>query len=266
MAIRISSLHLYPIKSCGAIDVQSCAVDARGLKYDRNWMLIDENGTQITQRDVAAMALIKPAVSEDGRLSLSAPDMVHLVVEPPVDAPNVRAVVWDNECVGIDQGDDAARWFGSFLGRSCRLVRMSDRFRRRVDAKRLPDKVIITAFADVYPIHLISQESLDELNGKLEFSVLMNRFRPNIVVTGCTPFQEDSWKRVEINGIEMRVGKPCARCVMVTIDQEDASIGKEPLRTLAAYRKVDNKVLFGQLLAHENTGTLSVGDSLGILN
>lgn len=265
MSIQISALHYYPIKSCGGIDVSSGELDARGLRHDRAWMLVDENGKQLTQRDVAAMALIKPLIGGNDSLCLTAPEMSELVVPALYDGPECKVVVWDDECEGIDQGESASTWFSRFLNKKCRLMLMSRSCKRRVDKQRLPDRQFVTGFADGYPLLLLSAESLSALNEKLDIPVMMNRFRPNIVVDGCAPFEEDSWKLIEINGVVMRVVKPCARCTVVTIDQEDASSGKEPLRTLAAFRKVDGKVLFGQNLAHEEPGTLAVGQSVKVL-
>lgn len=266
MSIKVSAIHYYPIKSCGGIAVESGELSERGLKHDRAWMLVAEDGRQITQRDFASMALIRTDVNSDRSLSLEAPGAGTLRVECIQTGPVVTAIVWDQECQAIDQGDAAAQWFQQYLGARCRLVLMKDDFQRRVDAIRLPDRVFVTGFADQYPLLVISQESLDELNDKLEFPVLMNRFRPNIVVDGCSsPFAEDAWKRVSINDIVFRVVKPCARCAVVSVDQEDASISKEPLRTLAAFRKVDGKTLFGQNLAHETTGVIRVGDALTVL-
>lgn len=265
MSIKVSAIHYYPIKSCGGITVDSAELVEKGFKHDRAWMLVKEDGHQITQRDFASMALIKTRVNPDNSLSLDAPDMDGLRVGALQDGPVTKGIVWGQECSAIDQGDAAAEWFEKYLGGKCRLVMMKEDFRRRVDEERLPDREFVSRFNDQYPLMMISQGSLDDLNEKLEFPVLMNRFRPNLVIEGCGPFEEDSWKRFSINDIVFRVVKPCTRCVIVTIDQEDASIGKEPLRTLAGFRKIDGKINFGQNLAHESNGVINVGDALTVL-
>lgn len=173
--------------------------------------------------------------------------------------------MWDDQCLAVDQGDAAAEWFSTFLDRKCRLVMMEPDFVRRVDPKRLPDHVFSTTFTDGYQVLLASTASLRALNERLPEPVLMNRFRPNIVIGGAEPFEEDSWKRIKINAITMRVVKPCARCAVVSVNQEEATITKEPMHALAEFRNVDGKVLFGQYLAHESVGTISAGDEIRVL-
>ena len=265
MNIQISSLHYYPIKACAGTDLFCGELDARGFKHDRAWMLVDEAGRQLTQRELPALALVKPVVGVDDSLTLSAPAKPSLALPCDLSGAVKKVEVWQDECVGIDQGDLAAQWFSSFLKRQCRLVLMEKNFERRVDEKRLPDRVFVTGFADGYPLLLTSIASLAALNQKLPSPVLMNRFRPNIVVDGCAAFEEDSWKRIQINNIVFRLVKPCARCQVVCINQEEAVRSQEPLGTLASFRNFDGKVLFGQNLAHETPGVLSVGDSVAII-
>lgn len=265
MSVQVSAIHYYPVKSCAGVEVSSRALGWRGLKNDREWMVISADNTQITQRDVPGMALIKVSVTPDEGLILTAPAMNELVVPRCTTGEERQAVVWGTQCQAGDQGDDAAEWLSRYLKISCRLVVMNEGFRRRVDEKRLPDREFLTGFADGYPLLLMSAASLNALNDRLAVPVAMNRFRPNLVIDGCSAFEEDTWKRIEINGIIMRIVKPCVRCVMVTINQEDASMAQEPMRTLASFRNVDGKVLFGQNLAHEQPGTISLGDAVRVL-
>jgi uncharacterized protein YcbX len=273
--LRVSRLNIYPIKSLGGISLDRVQVTDRGLYLDRRWMLVDEGGTFMTQREFPKMALIRPALAGDSLILTSPlhPDPLHLsapaalahapgIAPARVHTPDpVRVRVWDDICEAqyVDPAADA--WFTAALGVTCRLVYMPDSSQRTVDPKYVPEGGI-TSFADGYPFLLIGQASLDELNGRLEQPLPMDRFRPNIVFTGGEPFEEDRLPPFSIGGVQFRAVKPCARCVMTTIDQQTAHKGKEPLKTLADYRAVGKKILFGQNLMHEGHGELAVGDEL----
>jgi uncharacterized protein YcbX len=262
---RVAALYCYPIKSCAGTRLEAGVVGRRGLVGDRALMLVDPEGRFLTQREFPRMALIAPRI--DGTtLTIEAAGMPPLTVAATDDGPRLKVVVWRDRCAAVDQGDAAAEWFGDFLGAPCRLARLADDFVRRVDARyaRRPDDQ--TAFTDGYPFLLISAASLDDLNGRLASPLAMNRFRPNIVVSGCPPFAEDGWRRLRIGPVVFDVVKPCARCAITTTDQATAERGAEPLRTLATYRRRrDGKVLFGQNLLHEGAGVIRVGDALEIL-
>jgi uncharacterized protein len=262
--IRLSSVHVYPIKSCGGTAVEEWEVDERGLRHDRRWMLVDENGRFLSQRRHPRMAQIGVRIEAD-RLAVSAPGMPSLQV--PFDLPRggrMLASVWDDLVGTLPVGEEADRWFGEFLGVRCRLVHLPDESVRGVDPEYggAGDQV---GLVDGFPFLLISEGSLGDLNARLERSLPMNRFRPNLVVAGCEPFAEDGWRTVRIGAVSLRVVKPCARCAITTVDQESAARGKEPLRTLATFRKRGTKVLFGQNLVHDETGVLRVGDTVEVL-
>jgi uncharacterized protein YcbX len=258
----LSDLCVYPIKSCGGIAVDEWEVDERGLRHDRRWMLVDESCCFMSQRNLPRMALIKVCIESEG-LVVDAPGMPSLVVpfEPP-DGEPLLARVWDDlvECQTVD--DDS--WFSEFLEVSCKLVYLPDESVRPVEAAYAEpgDRV---GLADGFPFLLISEASLADLNARLEQPLPMNRFRPNLVVGGCEPFAEDGWRGVRIGRLTFRVVKPCARCTITTVDQESATKGKEPLRTLARFRRAGNKILFGQNLIHDEIGTLRIGDPVEIL-
>jgi uncharacterized protein len=258
----LSDLRLYPIKSCGGIAVDESEVDERGLRHDRRWMLVDETGSFMSQRKLPRMALIKVRLESDG-LAVDAPGMSSLQVPfGPPDGKPMLARVW-NDLVEAQTVDDDS-WFSEFLEVSCKLVYLPDESVRPVDpAYAEPgDRV---SLADGFPFLLISEASLADLNARLEQPLPMDRFRPNLVVGGCGPFAEDGWRGVRIGRLTFRVVKPCARCTITTVDQESATKGKEPLRTLARFRRAGNKVLFGQNLIHDETGTLRIGDPVQIL-
>jgi uncharacterized protein YcbX len=260
----LSSLYVYPIKSLGGISLGAWDVDGRGLRYDRRWMLVDEDGWFISQRELPRMALISVRIEPD-RLVVDAPQMPSLELPlGPTTGETMPARIWDDLVEASPVGDDADRWFGEFLGVRCSLVYLPDESVRPVDPDygEAGDRV---GLADGFPFLLISEASLADLNSRLEHPLPMNRFRPNLVIGGCEPFAEDFWKRIRIGFITFRVVKPCSRCAITTVDQSTAVTGKEPLRTLARFRKVGGKVLFGQNLIHDGTGTLRTGDPVEIV-
>ncbi len=265
MSIRLSELNLYPIKSCKGISVDSWELEPRGLKHDRRWMLVDDQGIFLTQREYPRMTHIAVEINSD-HLLVKAPG--NSAMKIPFDLPpgdHIPVVVWNDTVEAVSLGHEASDWFSSYMGISCELVAMSDRSIRPVDAKYSQQNDVVS-FADGYPLMLISEESLEDLNSRLTTSVSMNRFRPNLVVKGCAPFAEDSWKEIRIGDISFRVAKPCARCTIPTVDPETAIRGQEPIRTLATYRLVNNQVLFGQNLLCSNVGTLRLGDELQIIS
>ncbi len=260
----LSGLNIYPIKSCGGIAVDEWGVDVRGLHHDRRWMLVDEAGLFISQRKLPRMALIGVRMVSDG-LVVDAPGMSSLRVPfRPPDGKLMLARVWDDLVESQTVGDAADRWFSEFLDVNCTLVYLPDRSVRPVDRTygQPGDRV---GLADGFPFLLISETSLADLNARLEHPILMNRFRPNLVVGGCEPFAEDAWDLIRVGQLTFRVVKPCARCAITTVDQETAVKGKEPLRTLARFRRAGTKVHFGQNLIHDETGTLRIGDPVEIL-
>jgi uncharacterized protein YcbX len=260
----LSGLYVYPIKSCGGIAVEGWEVDERGLRHDRRWMLVDETGCFLSQRRFPRMALIGVRIEPDG-LIVDAPGMPSLEVSLQPPAGNLMlARVWDDLVEASPVSDDADRWFSEFLGVRCRLIYLPEESVRPVDpAHGGPGDQV--GLADGFPFLLISEASLADLNARLERFVPMNRFRPNLVVRGCEPFAEDGWKLARISQITFRIVKPCARCTITTVDQRTAATGKEPLRMLARFRRSGTKVLFGQNLVHNETGTLRTGDPVEVI-
>ena len=259
MSLSVASLHVYPVKSLGGIDLQTARVGRRGFQYDRLWMAVDSDGQFITQRETPRMCLIRTQIA-GGDLLLSADGRPDLRL-PLKGAPGTRrsVVVWGDECGAIDQGDEPANWLSGFLERPCRLVRMAEDHRR--DAG-WGDSLV--GFADRYVFLIISEASLDDLNSRLETPLPMNRFRPNIVVRGAKPYEEDAWTRIQIGETRLQGRTRCTRCATTTTDQETAERGAEPLRTLAAYRRsAAGKVEFGRNFNHLDIGgEISVGDRI----
>lgn len=265
--ITISQLNYYPIKSCGGTTIDAADIGLRGLMHDREWLIIDYMNNMITQREIAKMCLVQPTISDDGNLlTLDAPGMETIAVPVTAENGQRRVTVWSKACRADDQGDAVADWLSKYLDTNCRLVRMSDDFKRQVDQRYAKRKTDQTGFADDFPILLLSEESLVDLNKRINESLPMDRFRPNIVVKGCEPFDEDNWNTIKIGGILFDVVKPCARCVITTIDQKTAKKGAEPLKVLASYRNSRNRLLFGQNVIHHSEGKVAIGDRVEVID
>jgi uncharacterized protein len=259
--LRLSQVTLYPIKSARGISASTWPVDEFGLAHDRRWMVVDSHGRLVSQRTHPRLALVCPTVHAD-RLTLDAPGTAPLdLALRPTGSVTVKATVWDDTCDAVWLGPRPAKWFSDVLGSPCELVYMPEATVRPADPAYAPDGVRV-GFADAFPFLLISEESLADLNARLAQPLPMNRFRPNLVIAGGEPYAEDRLERFEAGGIAFHVVKSCDRCVVTTTDQETTERGVEPLRTLATYRKVDGKVMFGQNVVHLGTGSLSVGAPL----
>ncbi len=265
--LQISELYIYPIKSCAGIRVNEAKVTATGFEHDRRWLLVDENNRFITQRECIEMTQLQPSIANEG-LCITHKTKGNSTTIPfvtPGETGRVVVTIWDDTCMAEYVSDEADQWFTAMLQIKCRLVYMPDDCKRVVDQRYAPADAI-TSFADAYPYLIIGQASLDDLNRRLEQALPMDRFRPNIVFTGGEPFEEDLMGNFTINNIHFYGVKLCARCVITTIDQNVASKGKEPLKTLASYRRKENKILFGQNLVHKGEGIISVGDQLQIIS
>ncbi len=257
----ISQLFIYPIKSLGGFEVSSAQLTDRGLQYDRRFMLVDSSNNFLTQREHPVMSLLQTNI-EGNELVIfhkkNAADKISVPLQP-VPAATVSVKVWDDECAAQYVNNGADEWLTKQLSMSCRLVYMPDGEKRLVDEQYAKNKEI-TSFSDGYPLLIIGQASLNDLNSRLEQPLPINRFRPNIVFTGGQPYDEDTMEHVKVNGIDMYGVKLCARCTMTTINQSTAKKAKEPLKTLAGYRMRNNKIYFGQNILYKQTGQLKVGN------
>ncbi len=264
--VSVTGLFLYPVKSCAGIAIERGYIGRYGMKNDRRWMIVTSEGRYISQREEHRLALIRPSIGDHDELSLDAPGMLPITISSTATRePAVREVtVHRDRCLAADEGDEAAAWLSEFLRMGCRLVRAAEGFDRHA-SRRSGSRPIDISFTDAYPFLLIGEESLEELCSRLEAPVPMNRFRPNIVVRGAGPYAEDGWLKLRIGSMEFTAIKGCARCVITTVDQLTAVAGKEPLQTLARYRKTDEGAMFGQYLAHESQGTIALADAVTIL-
>lgn len=264
MSLQLASLHVYPIKGAAGLSPAEWEVDQRGLRYDRRWMLIQPSGEFLTQRDLPELALIRPRIAPP-HLVVEAPGMTELrLALHPMGGRRKRVRVWDDRIDALLPDQRADQWFTDFLGTPAALAWLADDANRPVDPTYAPPSHQVS-FADGFPFLIISQGSLDDLNGRLAQPLPMNRFRPNLVVAGSAPFAEDGWRRIRVGSVELDVVKPCARCVVTTTDQLTAKRGVEPLRTLATYRQIDGKVMFGQNALHDGPGRLAQGDQVTVI-
>ncbi len=260
---HVASLHIYPLKSARGLSLTRLEVDAFGPKGDRRFMVVNTKGLFMTQRRHPQMALLALHHTPEG-WRLSFPEHPTHSVLPPARSTIQRVTIWGEDVPGHDMGDEVATWLSGVLKEPCRLVHMHEDTLRPVDRDFSPEEAQVS-FADGFPFLLISQASLDDLNARLAEHVGMERFRPNIVVAGVPAFAEDRWKRIRIGDIILDVVKPCARCVMTTVEQSTGVKGKEPMATLKTYRKFEGAVLFGQNLVHRGRGTMKVGQELEVL-
>lgn len=263
----LSEINIYPVKSLAGIGLQDSQVEERGLQFDRRLMLVDENNEFLTQRVYPKMATITLKIVEDGLIASNSGDEIAIPLEPDSEE-KATVKIWKNRVKAVFYGNEINEWFSRRLEMKCRLVVMPENTKRKVNpfyaVRKFKD---IVSFADGYPFLLIGENSLVDLNEKLEKKLPMNRFRPNLVVKDSEVFAEDNWKKIKIGNTIFHVVKPCGRCVMTTIEQSTGEKnGNEPLKTLAKYRNKNGKVLFGQNLIAENTGEiLKVGDKVEIL-
>ena len=266
--LTVSQLFIYPVKSLGGILVSSAQLTDRGFQYDRRWMLVDEQNRFLTQRQYPQMALLQTGITDKGIAVWHKHNSIDQIVIPFLAPAGEREIVaiWNDQCEAVFISQQLDAWFSSRLGIACRLVFMPDDSLRKVDTRYAVHKTDITTFSDDYPLLLIGQASLDDLNSRLENPLPMDRFRPNIVFTGGEPYEEDEMEHFTIADIRFYGVKLCSRCVVTTINQESIQKGKEPLKTLATYRTANNKIYFGQNVVYAGTGSVQIGDSVNIIS
>lgn len=262
--MRLTEIWIYPVKSLGGIRLKSTRVLGKGLEFDRRYMLIDENGVAITQREFPAMALFKTSIDEERILIRYQSAAIEIPLTPDLRSGSISANVWGDMVLVHELGTEYSEWFSTQLGTRCRLVFFPEKEKRPVDPKYQRNGENVS-LADAYPILVIGQSSLDDLNARLQEPVPMNRFRPNFVFTGGDAFSEDQWKLFEIGACQFTGVKPCARCTIPTINQDTAQKSAEPLRTLNRYRSGNNKVYFGQNVMVLSEGTVSEGDAISLI-
>ena len=266
MRPTIKSLHIYPVKGLKGIDLAEAEATERGLRHDRRWMVVDPEGEFLTQREHPKMATVWTDIGPEG-LTLSAPDVGDVTVPLQSSGPSIRVQVWRSTVDAIPASPAADTFLTEYLDMPCRLVYMPDSTRRMSN----PDyagKGKLVGFADGYAYLVTTEASLADLNSRLlakgHPALPMNRFRPNIVVEGGSPYAEDDWKELRVGDAVIRSAKPCGRCQVTTTDQSTGQVrGPEPLATLATYRDSSRfGVMFGMNMVAVKTGRVRVGDAV----
>jgi len=259
----VTAISLYPLKGAGAVGVDRAEVTSRGLRGDRCWMVVDSDGRFLSQRSHPALAVVGSALLPDG-LVLAAPDRAPVTCRVPDPSDRCQVEIWRDTVEAAAGPAEASAWLSDLLGLPCRLVYQDRPDSRSITSSRgRPGETV--SFADGFPVLLCSESSLADLNGRLSQPVSMDRFRPNLVVTGSDPFAEDRWRRLVIGSVTFRNAGPCPRCSVTTVDQTTGQKETEPLRTLATYRQETGGVMFGVNLVPEITGMVAEGDPVRIL-
>ena len=265
MTIIVSKIHLYPVKSMGGVFPTIAHLGFAGLTHDRQWMAVQPSGRFMTLRSHPQMALVETAI-EDGQLVLHSFGMdSHSVPKGVEGGQRIHTEVFGDKVKAVDCGEDTANWLSQAIGEPSRLVTFPTDETRYCDpgVSKQGDH---TQFADAFPLLIISEASLEDLNNRLDTPVTMDRFRPNIVVSGCEAFAEDGWRQIAINGLRLRVVQTCARCSVPTVDPSMGIMtGPEPIHTLSSYREENGEVYFGVNASPDNEGEISVGDPVTVI-
>ena len=259
--MQISSIYVYPIKSLGGISLLRSEVTERGLALDRRWILVDENNVFLTQRNIAEMALFKLAIESD--CLIVSFELEEIKIPFKTSSQNKEIIsIWDDKLEAVHVGKIFDNWFSDRLKLKCKLFYQPEYSIRKIDEKYSITGNEHTNLADGYPILIVSEASLADLNSKCPEFIEMIRFRPNIVIKNSKAFEEDNLEKFNVGNTLMYGVKPCARCILTTINPKTLEKSKEPLLTLSTYRKINNKIHFGQnVLVHE-VGEIKIGDFL----
>ena len=273
VALTLTQLNRFPVKSCRGEQLETAVVEPWGLAGDRRWMLVDPAGETVTAREHQPLLLVTPRLRADGGLEVTAADRPPLSVARPVGDDHVNVTIFRRTpFAAASAGDEAHSWFSELLGQPVRLVYGDDPYRRPANQDFAGPGVPL-AFGDGYPVLLATEASLAALNQAVaegpraaEGPLPMVRFRPNLVVSGGEAWAEDGWRRLRIGEAVFRAVKGCDRCVVAATDAETALRGKEPTATLARHRRWDGAVWFGMNLVPETPGAvLTVGDEVELL-
>lgn len=264
----LSEINIYPIKSLAGIAVQEWPIDNYGLQYDRKWMLVDDDGIFLSQRSLPKMTHLKTAIKAN-ELKIYSEKLtdkdLFIPLNPSSFQEKVEVTIWKDKVTAWHLSQNYDQWFSQALALNCRLVYMPSETERLVDARFARQKETV-GFADDFPFLLIGEGSLEDLNRRLQVPVPMARFRPNFVISGAPPYAEDEWHIINIGENRFEVAKPSARCSVTTVDLQTAQRGKEPLKTLASYRTVGGKVMFGQNLLCKSGKVVKQGDKVAIIS
>ena len=260
MNVHIHSLHIYPIKSCQGINLQTAELTHTGFKFDRHWMLIDKQGHFLSQRSHPQLAKIKTSFTDDTLIAESENSRLEIPLYSK-DNDRLQVRIWNDECSAARVSKTCNEWFSQILNTECELVFLPETEKRRVDENFARQNETV-GFADGFPLLILSRASIDLLNSQLQNKVDINRFRANIVLDGCDAHAEDDWSKIIVNNIEIKLPKACSRCIIPSIDQATAEKYPEVLKVLSQYRKHQNHIYFGQNAIHLSPGHIATGQSV----
>ncbi|NQZ00819.1 MAG: MOSC domain-containing protein [Bdellovibrionales bacterium] len=264
MKYKVKQLFIYPVKSFGGQQVSQMEISETGPKYDRKWMVVDEKGQFLTQRQYPKMSQVTARIIDDAHVELTAPgvDFMDFGTDEYDASNSLEVTVWKTQVKAYEVDPEVSQWVSDFLGVKCKLVRMDDEFERPIDADYGDGRI---NFSDGFPFLILSVQSLELLNQKLNKAFAVKRFRPNIVVQIDEPHQEDYWTQIQIGDVLFRGAKLCSRCKITTIDPMTGEFGDEPLETLSQYRRTDQGIVFGKNFVHENLGAIRQGMDVDVL-
>ncbi len=265
----VSSLFIYPVKACKGVSLTKMQIGKKGPVGDRRWMFVGDDGRFLSQRQHPKMCFFE-AESQSDKLIIRSKNLPPLIVKMQnLEEKKMRQVtIWKDTLEVPDMGPQASEWASDFFGFPAHLVYIPETVHRKVNPKYATKEADEVSFTDGYPVLIISEASLGDLNLRLKEPVPMNRFRPSIVISGCDAFEEGTWKRIRIGSTTFSLVKPCSRCVVTTVDQATgiADPQGEPLVTLSQYRKTEGGIMFGENAIHENEGSISLHDEVVVLS
>ena len=264
--LSLNNIVIHPVKSLNGIEVKEAAIEEKGLRFDRRWMLINENGVAITQRTFPKLVFVKVSL-EDDLLTISDRNINQMPISFNIHehGEKVEVKVWDDVFKACEIKPELNQWFSDFLEKPVRLMKVPFDSTRVINQKYNTESRSM-GFQDSSPVLITFQESLDDLNSKMETPVPMHRFRSNLIVSGLDPYEEDDISWLQINGIVFKIFKSCSRCIFTTIDQETGQSGAEPLKTLSSYRQKGSNILFGASAYPENDGTIDLTSEVKVLD
>ena len=263
--IVVTKLSIYPVKGCQAVHVDTMEIVNTGPRYDRQWLVVGADGKFISQRSHPKLAVIS-AYMKDDMLVLTISGHDSIMVEPTSEGDVIEATLHKNIVKTVEQSAEVSRALSDYLECNAKLVGFAKGFTRFITPDYAVTESDQTLFADAFPSLIASEESLDDLNTRLESPVLMTRFRPNIVIKGLGAYDEDNFTRLRIGDVTFSAVKKCSRCTVTTVDQDTGMKGKEPLLTLSRYRNSEKGIMFGMNLIHDAPGVIRVGDRVELLS
>jgi len=265
-SLTLNNIVIHPVKSLNGIELEEAAIEEKGLRFDRRWMLVNENGGAITQRTFPKLVFVRVSMEGD-LLTISDKNISQMPISFNIheQGEKVEVRVWDDVFMAYEIKPELNQWFSDFLEKPVRLMKVPFDSTRVINQKYNTEQRSM-GFQDSSPVLITFQESLDDLNSRMEIPVPMHRFRPNLIISGLDPYKEDDINRLQINGVVFKIFKSCSRCIFTTIDQETGQNGAEPLKTLSTYRQKGNDILFGASAYPENDGIIDLNSEVKVLN